>query len=563
MRHARGERITTCGSGHFLLGAFHRLHEQWQRHAPALGPRELVEKALDGIYGVDINPFAVAIARFRLLVAALHAAGDSSIEERIGYKPHLAAGDSLRWGANQQLLPEDLLASGHAVRADTTENAEALTEILQREHDVVVGNPPYITVKDAALNSTYRDLYKTPHRKYALTVPFMELFFRLAWPRSADRPTGWVGQITSNAFMKREFGSKLIEEFLPTVELRGVIDTSGAYIPGHGTPTTIIVGRNQRPATDTIRTVLGIRGEPGRPTDAAKGLVWTTITQHIDEPGHEDTYISVTDLPRSSLSTHPWSLSGGGAVELLELVNRSQTTTLGHRAARLGVFGMTNADEVMLADHRSFERRQVPDDMVRALTLGDEIRDWNIDGQTWSIFPYGPPPLYTKLVPSSYAERWLWPCRTVLGNRATFGKQTYFEEGRPWYEWHQLTRDPSASILTITFAFVATHNHFVLDRGGKVFKQSAPVIKLPEGASVEDHLRLLGVLNSSVACFWLKQNSYPKGGDPIGQDGARVSAESWSDRYEFTGTTLQDFPLPASTPVDRAKVLDGLAVLGH
>ena len=24
-----------CGSGHFLLGAFHRLHERWQRHAPA------------------------------------------------------------------------------------------------------------------------------------------------------------------------------------------------------------------------------------------------------------------------------------------------------------------------------------------------------------------------------------------------------------------------------------------------------------------------------------------------------------------------------------------------
>ena len=28
------------------------------------------------------------------------------------------------------------------------------------------------------------------------------------------------------------------------------------------------------------------------------------------------------------------------------------------------------------------------------------------------------------------------------------------------------------------FAFVATHNHFVLDRGGKVFNRSAPVIKL-------------------------------------------------------------------------------------
>ena len=59
--------------------------------------------------------------------------------------------------------------------------------------------------------------------------------------------------------------------------------------------------------------------------------------------------------------------------------------------------------------------------------------------------------------------------------------------------------------LSITFAFVATHNHFVLDRGGKVFKQSAPIIKLPADATEDDHLALLGLLNSSTACFWMKQ----------------------------------------------------------
>ena len=133
----------TCGSGHFLLGAFHRLHRQWQHHAPGLGARELVAKALDSVYGVDINPFAVAIARFRLLVAALRAAGDTSIEQRIGYSPHLAAGDSLLWGAPQQALDDDLLMLGTTMLADATENAEALKEILQRHHDVVVGNPPF------------------------------------------------------------------------------------------------------------------------------------------------------------------------------------------------------------------------------------------------------------------------------------------------------------------------------------------------------------------------------------------------------------------------------------
>ena len=48
--------------------------------------------------------------------------------------------------------------------------------------------------------------------------------------------------------MKREFGAKLIEDFLAHQDLRLVADTSGAYIPGHGTPTVIIVGRNHEPS---------------------------------------------------------------------------------------------------------------------------------------------------------------------------------------------------------------------------------------------------------------------------------------------------------------------------
>ena len=55
--------------------------------------------------------------------------------------------------------------------------------------------------------------------------------------------------------------------------------------------------------------------------------------------------------------------------------------------------------------------------------------------------------------------------------------------------------------LSIVFAFVATHNHFVLDRGGKVFNRTAPVIKLPVGASEAEHLALQGERPSSQQRF--------------------------------------------------------------
>lgn len=542
----------TCGSGHFLLGAFHRLHARWQRHAPALGARELVAKALDGVYGVDINPFAVAIARFRLLVAALHAAGDSSIEQKIGYQPHLAAGDSLLWGAPQQALDGELLTIGQAVRADSTENAAALADILQREHDVVVGNPPYITVKDAALNATYRQLYSTCHRQYALTVPFMELFFRLAHPAGQGRPAGWVGQITSNSFMKREFGSKLIEAFLPTVDLQLVIDSEGAWIPGHnmdGTPTAILCGRNRPPVAATVSAVLskGVRETPADAVECGYGPYWSSIVEHVAEVGYEDAYISVADLPRQALNTHPWSLTGGGAVELLELIDHRRELTLADRTTEIGFGAVTREDSAYMLGEESLRRAGIPPCYRRQLVEGDAVRDWDIEQPTWSLWPYSTNSYAAEADPSTVGA--LWPYKTLLSSRIAYGN-TQIERGLEWFEYSMFFAKRYQIPFSITFAFIASHNHFVLDRGGRIFKQSAPVIKLPESASADDHLALLGVLNSSVACFWLKQNSQPKGG---------AAEHPWSRTYEFTGTTLKDFPLAAATPVDRAKLLDELA----
>ena len=73
-----------CGSGHFLLGSFRRLLDHWQRREPGTNIRELVQRALDGIHGVDINPYAVAIARFRLLLAAMQACGVTQVGRRPG-----------------------------------------------------------------------------------------------------------------------------------------------------------------------------------------------------------------------------------------------------------------------------------------------------------------------------------------------------------------------------------------------------------------------------------------------------------------------------------------------
>jgi hypothetical protein len=82
---------------------------------------------------------------------------------------------------------------------------------------------------------------------------------------------------------------------------------------------------------------------------------------------------------------------------------------------------------------------------------------------------------------------------------------------------------PTSSARPVDRSAFVPHNHFVLDRGGKVFKQTAPIIKLRADATEEDHLALLGYLNSSTACFWMKQVCFDKGnrGEGGGLNGRR------------------------------------------
>ena len=152
----------------------------------------------------------------------------------------------------------------------------------------------------------------------------------------------------------------------------------------------------------------------------------------------------------------------------------------------------------------------------------------------------------------------LWRWRRLLQKRSTFGGDLGDSNLR-WYEYQQHTPSAYATLLSINFAFVATHNQFVLDRGGKVFNRTAPVIKLPPDATEGDHLELLGLLNSSTACFWMKQvffNRGAGGGTRVKSGRSTMGDEAWESHFEHDGTKLKQFPLPEGRPLDLARRLD-------
>ncbi|MCR9292940.1 MAG: BREX-2 system adenine-specific DNA-methyltransferase PglX [bacterium] len=552
----------TCGSGHFLLGGFARLFDLWIKREA----NEVVaaQKALDGVWGCDINPFAVAIARFRLIVAALRVCGIKRLKNAPAWNIHLATGDSLLFGGRwdqegkkkgeQQFFETD--EESWAPEIYACEDKEAISEVLGQQYHAVVGNPPYIIVKDKKLNQAYRQRYSTCHQKYSLSVPFAERFFDLAVHGQNDR-VGFVGQITANSFMKREFGKKLIEAFFPRIDLTHVIDTSGAYIPGHGTPTVILFGRSRSPSGQSVRALLGINGEPGTPTDPSSGKVWTSILSQIDSKGTEDQFISSDDAPRSTFNAHPWSLGGGGASDLKEFLDNSFAERLKDRVSDIGFMAISGEDDCFAAQQHILKRNGVP---YRPFCLGEGVRDWGIEPEGCIVFPYEESDNRLPALTGNAAkpvEQYFWPVRVSLRSRSMFGK-TPSEHGLKWYEYMQFIRHRASASLSIAFAFVSTHNHYVLDRGRKVFKQSAPIITLNDPATIDDHFHVLGLLNSSVACFWMKQVFHNKG-DSTDQYGARTTGVPEFNTYEFTGTGLQNLPMASESPHDIAHQLDELA----
>ena len=98
----------------------------------------------------------------------------------------------------------------------------------------------------------------------------------------------------------------------------------------------------------------------------------------------------------------------------------------------------------------------------------------------------------------------------------------------------------------------------MLDRGGKVFNRSAPIIKLPAGATEDDHLALLGSAQQLYGVLLDEAGLPQKGAVRSDEEGERQTT-CVGELLEFAGTQLQEFPINEEKPLDLSALLDRLA----
>ncbi len=534
----------TCGSGHFILGAFTRLFDRWCEATPATNRRELAQRSLDAVGGVDLNPFAASIARFRLLLAALRLGGDSKLAQAPAYRVQVAVGDSLLHGDPPGALPGlsmdvDVTRISHSYESEDIEPARRL---LNRRWCAVVGNPPYIQVRDSGLRTLYRRRFGSCSGKFTLSVPFTELFWHLAIHESPER-SGYVGLINADAFGKAAFGKNLVTKLLPTIDLTHVVQTSGVRIPGHGTPTAIFFGRGRAPVADTVRVVSAIRGDSS-PVTKTSGKAWREILSAVDSPDALTLrYISACQVDRTQLYRHPWNIGGGGAADLKANLDRRAARRLGEMCS-VGVSTVIGEEEPFVRNSLlDWLRAGVRREHVAPLASGEHVRDFHARN-AWTLFPYdasGVP------VEAPAIERTLWPWRSVISAYLFYGK-TREERGLRWFDFGALMLDKITADAQLLIAYKSTNVHTALVTSQPFLaKQTAPAIvarDLRPDCALPPLDAAEFLLNSSVGVFWLKQVSRNVG-DSTDSAGARVSGvEQWIDTYQYETRNLEAMPVP-------------------
>lgn len=261
-------RVRTCdlaaGSGAYLLGMLHELLDlrQCLFNAKKLDAKTTYQRKLEiienNVYGVDIDPFAINIARLRLwLSLAVEYDGDDP-EPLPNLKYKIEVGDSLiapsptgTGAIRDELIGQYRQAKARYLRVHQGEEKKKLeeeisglkTQISLMTHgiskvsgfdwavefaevfadggfDVVVASPPY--VRQELIKYLKPTLQKVYPAVYTGTADLYCYFYARAL--ELLHPSGMLTFISSNKWFRAKYGEKLRKHFAENCQIHSITD---------------------------------------------------------------------------------------------------------------------------------------------------------------------------------------------------------------------------------------------------------------------------------------------------------------------------------------------------
>lgn len=536
-----------CGSGAYLVGMLHELLDlRACLFATAkLDAKSVYERKLEiiqnNLYGVDLDQFAVNIARLRLwLSLSVDFEGSTPPPlPNLDYK--VEVGDSicsqtpagLQIGLRKALVDDYLMAKAEYMRAHHGRKAELRDEIAKLRadiatwahrgasdfdwpidfaevfaedgFDVVLANPPYVRME------LFKDIKPVLRKNFPHIHADRTDLYCYFYARSLEilRDRGMLVFISSNKWFRARYGAKLRKYVSEVCAIRSITDFGDLPVFESATAYPMIFIAQKTASKD-------------------QGLLFTKVMS-LDPP-YPDVLalirINGHQLPASAAKGADWTVGEHSGVEFIAQIRGEGTPLLQYARGQIFYGVKTGLNEAFVIDGK--QRRELVAAagasgarVIKSLITGRDIRRWEArNADRWLIYI----PHDADVRGLSAVLRHLKPYRSELEKRAT--KQEWYELQQPQARYAVHFDKPK-----IVYPIITNEPRFALDTTGAYINDK--VYAIPT-----DDLYLLGVLNSSA--FWRVITA--------------LCSPLRGGFFELRVTQLANMPIPDASKIERSKI---------
>jgi hypothetical protein len=566
-----------CGSGAYLLGMLHELLElraalfAVRKLDPVSAYQRKLQIIQNNVYGVDIDPFAVNIARLRLwLSLAVDFQGERP-EPLPNLDFKIEQGDSLAAPRIQQLdlASEEAIhrfeqakaayMTGHhgskrVARQEVDRLRTELTawlhgggqvegfdwwvefaEVFLERHapvtmggelnlgqelvgatpggfDIIVANPPYVRME------LFKEQKPTLRRNFPHVHADRADLYVYFYSRALEllAAGGMLVFISSNKWFRAGYGANLRKYIAENSRIWSITDFGELPVfENAATFPMIFVAQKEKP------------GRNGR------GPVFTQV-KTLDPPYPDVSALieaAGQALPREAISGPDWMLSDTRSAAVMTRMEKHGVPLSTYVGGQIYWGIKTGLNKAFVIDGATGERliRKSPRsaEVIKPLAVGDDVRKWRIERKDkWLLYMYHG----VDVRGMEAVLEHLRPYRDQLEGRAT--RQQWYELQQP-----QMRYKPAFEQTKIIYPEIAKESRFAFDEVGVYPNNKAFFIPVAD-------LYLLGLLNSTWTWNYLKNTCSVLGDAEKG------------GRLELRAIYMEKLPIPQAGVADRKAITE-------
>jgi type I restriction-modification system DNA methylase subunit len=510
-----------CGSGGFLVRASRRLMSRylmkfrktdkrelrnpknWKEIVSRLSPDEakiIFEAIQKHIYGLDINPFACHIAEMNLLFQII----DLYQKVREKYPDYklkrfkIYRTDSLEKPAQKQIWDYS-----HSAFLEEQEEIDA---IKNKRFDFVVGNPPYVRVQtlDYKSRDLYKKEYKSAYKQFDLYVLFVER--GISWLKDK----AFLGYITSNKFLKREYGKEIRKILTNEGKLLQLVDLTQIKIFKEAT---------NDPVISVFRKTTGPQMLKYVEVMDYKENILNHIIYHGNKIDYSDKYIKIINVTNDELIKNNWQIAGKEEQKLISKI-KQRGTQLKKLHAQIHEGLITGADDVFVVNEKTIHSLRLESQLLKPVLKGKYIRKYSaLSPRLFLIFPYKIEDGKVRLIPENELKNYSNIYAYLSSYKDKLSKRYCVKtKGYEWYSYHDFANPSWFETIKIVTPDISETNNFAIDAGINIFSKkqfyylthTCYCINLND-SGYRGNLLFLGILNSKLIEFVFKKLSVKLG----------------------------------------------------